>query len=94
MIPRFNRVAEGQALVDLVVGSASLAGSFDDPGLLELAEDALDGALRDPDGLGDVAHSNVRVPGNAEQYVPVITKESPCRPVFVGKALTHMTSFT
>jgi hypothetical protein len=51
---RLDRVAEGHALVDHLVGSATLA----DPGnwarLLELAQDSLRGPLRDADSLGDL----------------------------------------
>ena len=74
-----ERVAQGQALVDFVVGSAPLAGSHDDAGLLQLAQDSLDGTLGDADCLRDLTDPNVRVAHDANQHMPVITEESPCR---------------
>lgn len=71
-------MAERKALVDMVVRATALASPRDGPCLFELAQDPLHGSLRDANRLCDLADSNVRVACDAQQYMPVITQESPC----------------
>lgn len=46
-------------------------------GLDEIPDDALDGALGDPQPLGDVDHPDVRVLGDAQQHEQVVGDERP-----------------
>ena len=73
----FHRVAQGQIPVDLVVCSPALAPTRNDAGLFELAQDPLNRSLGNTDGLGNLADADVRVASDTEQYVAVITQESP-----------------
>lgn len=93
-MPSFDRVAQGLALVYFVVGSAPLAGAHNHTRRLQFAQDSLDSTFGDADSLGDFAHPNVRVPNDADQYMPVITKESPCGGGFWGPVGIHLTSIT
>lgn len=89
-----DRVAQRQVLIHLVVGSASVARSDDDTGLLQLSKNSLHCTLGDAYSLRDFADANVWVSHDADQDVSVITQESPCRGVFLGRFGIHMTSFT
>jgi len=74
---RFDRVAKRQLAVDLVVRSAPVSTPRDHARFLELAENPLHRAFGNPNGLGDLAHANVRITGDTDQYVTVITEETP-----------------
>lgn len=58
-------VPERETLVDVVVGASAPTPSRDHSGFLELTQDPLDGALGDPDRLGDLTDADVRIPGDA-----------------------------
>lgn len=90
----FDRVAQGLALVHFVVGPAPLAGAHDYTGLFQFAQDSLDSTFGDAYSLGNFAHPNVWVPNDADQYMPVITQESPCGGGFWGPVGIHLTSIT
>ena len=45
----------------------------------EVAEDALRGAFRDPDPVGDVARAGFRVARHGEEHVRVVREEVPLR---------------
>ena len=49
----------------------------------QIADDALDGALRDPDLGGDVPQPNLRVARDAEQDLCVVREEPPRRALLV-----------
>ncbi len=87
-------MAQGQVLIHLVMGSAPLARSNDDTGLFQLSQNSLHCTLGDAYSLRDFADANVWVSHDADQDMPVITQESPCRGVFLGRLGIHMTSFT
>jgi len=89
-----ERVAQGQALVDFVVGSTPLAGSYDHAYFLQLAQYSLHRTLGDADRLSDLTDPNIRVPDDANQYMSVIAQESPCGGVFWGRLDLHRMSFT
>jgi len=91
---RLDRVAQGEALVDLVVRSAALAGPLNDASFLQLAQDSLDCTLCEANGLRDLPDTNVRIARDADQYMAVITEESPCREALWSWFGIHMTSFT
>ena len=63
--------------MDRIPRSATLSGAIDHPGVLELTEDSMHRTLGNPYRLGDLAHSDVGVPSDADEYMTVITKETP-----------------
>ena len=63
--------------MDLIPRSATLANTVDHPGVLELTEDSMDRTLGNPHRLRDFADSDVGVPGDAHEYMAVITEETP-----------------
>ncbi|MEH3055355.1 MAG: hypothetical protein PGN13_15355 [Patulibacter minatonensis] len=51
-------------------------------GLDEVGHDPLRRALGDPDALGDVAHADVGIAGDADDDVRVVGQEGPLRHAF------------
>ena len=72
-----DRMPQRLVTVDFVVRSASVATSRDDLGLFELAQNPLNRAFGDTDGLRDLPDADVGVTSYADQYMAVIAKESP-----------------
>lgn len=72
-----ERVAERAPSLHAVVVAPTLAPPLEKPVDLEVRENALNGALGDPDELGDVADACPRVGGDADQHVGVVRQEGP-----------------
>jgi hypothetical protein len=77
-VVRFDGMSKRKALVDLIVGASALASPRNDACLFELTQDPLHCSLRDTHRLSYFSDPDVRVSGDAQKYVPVITQESPC----------------
>lgn len=73
----FDRMAKREVLEDLIVGATALTASPNYTRRFELSKDPVDGTLGDPDGVGDLTDSNVRIPGYTQQHMAVIAQESP-----------------
>ena len=76
-------MSQREAGSDLVVVATATANSRDVSGLLQLPDDALHGALRDADQIGNVAHPNLRLARQTQENVRVIGQERPRRPRLV-----------
>jgi hypothetical protein len=72
-----GRVAHLLLAVDRVVVASADAADADVAGVGEVGDDFLGGPLGDPDLLGDVAESDLRVAVNAEQDLRVVADEAP-----------------
>ena len=72
-----GRVAHVPVFVDSVAVPAALALAVDVPGVDEVGQDALRGALGDADLVGDVAKPDVRCAGDAQQHLGVVGEEAP-----------------
>jgi hypothetical protein len=70
--------------VDGVFVASPDAFPFYVPRVNELGDDPLRGPLRDPDLLGDIAKTYVRILGDAEQHLSVVRQECPCRSLIVA----------
>ena len=70
-------VAHGDLGVDAVVVAAADSFAFHVAGFDQVGDDALRGALGDPDGLGDVAEADVGFALDAEQHLGVVREEPP-----------------
>lgn len=70
-------VAQRQIRLHLVGVAPALTGAAQVPGVDELADDALGGALGDPDDRCDVAKAYPRIPRDAEQDVSMVRQERP-----------------
>ena len=77
LVIELRRVAHLALAVQRVTASAPDPLTPHVPALDEVGDDPLDGALGDPDGLGDVAQTRVRVMGDAEQDLRVVGDEAP-----------------
>ncbi len=71
-------VAHGDVGVDAVVVATADPLAFDVAGFHEFGDDALGGSFCDPDALGDVTESGVRVLVDAEEDLGVVREEPPC----------------
>jgi hypothetical protein len=70
-------VAHVSVLVDAVAVAATVALALDVSRLDEVGEDALCGALGDPDLLGNVSKPDVWGAGDAEEHLRVVGEEAP-----------------
>jgi hypothetical protein len=75
----FDRVPQRESLVDLVVGPTPVAPARDDASLFQLAQNTVNRPFGDSDREGDLAHPNVRIPGDTDQDVSVIAEKAPGR---------------
>ena len=74
-------VAHVPVLVDAVAVAATVALALDESRVDEVGEDALRGALGDPDLFGDVSKPDVWRAGDAEEHLRVVGEEAPGLPV-------------
>ena len=72
-----SRMSHRAVPVDLVVVPTADATSPEETGLDELGDDALRGALRDPDVFSDVTQAYPGVLGDPEQDPRVVRDERP-----------------
>src|SRR6185312_6173640 len=72
-----ERIGQRQVLDDGVVAAAPAPLARQVTGLDELVDDAVRGALGDPDALADVAQATARVVRDAEEYLRVVAEERP-----------------
>jgi hypothetical protein len=70
-------MSKGQLAVDGVVRTTARSLTGDDPRLLQLAEDALNGAFGDAYRLSDFPDADFRVAGDADKDMPVIAEKCP-----------------
>ena len=70
-------VAHRCPAVDEVVVAAADAAAIDNPGLDEISDDPLGGALGDSDLDGDVPERDVDVLGDADEHLGVVGQECP-----------------
>ena len=76
----FEGVPEGCRGVDFVVGSPADTLAEDRSPVFEIGENLQDGAFRDSDGHGQVAHANARVLRHGNEDVGVVAQERPGMP--------------
>ena len=62
---------------DVVAIPTPFAMAGETPGHLQVLHDALHGTLRDPDLVGEIAQSQLRVAGQADEHVAVVGEERP-----------------
>jgi hypothetical protein len=72
-----ERVGDGALGLDRVVVAAAHAPPGDVAGVRELADDAVRGALGDPDRFADVAQAGAGVLGEAQQHGGVVGEKGP-----------------
>ena len=58
-----------------ITPTVTLSGEIS--GLVELADDPVDGTLGDPDLIADFAEANARVVRDAEEHLGVVAEEGP-----------------
>jgi hypothetical protein len=68
-------VAKRDLTMHLIDVAPALAGPREIALALELADDAVGGALGDPDAVGDLAEPHSRIPGDAQEDVRVVGEE-------------------
>lgn len=72
-----GRMAHLRPSIDGVVIAAADPLAPDIPALDQIGDDALSGALGDPDPFGDVAHAHAAVARDAEEDLRVVGDEAP-----------------
>lgn len=82
-------MAQGHRGVQSVAVAATLAHALKVAGIFEFPDDALCRALCDSHQLGDIAQSNIRIFGDAQQHVGVIGEESPVRHALSLSSTAH-----
>ncbi len=86
-----HRVPHGQLGIERVRVASAVARAFEVAGFDQVGHDALGRALGDPDGVGDIADANARIPGDAQQYMRVISQERPA--LHAGSLARDATNF-
>src|SRR5205085_791756 len=74
-----ERIGDRTVGLDRVVAAAGTAFARDEAGGGEVADDAVDGALGDPDRLAELAQPDPRVLRDAEQHQGVVGEKRPAR---------------
>jgi hypothetical protein len=77
LVPVLGGMAHGGLGIDAVVIASTDSFAFDVAGFDQVGDDALRGALGDPDDQGDVPEADVRVALDAEQHLGVVREEPP-----------------
>src|SRR2546429_9480493 len=72
-------IGHGKVGLDRVVVAAAVALARDVPGGGEVADDAMGGALGDPDRLADLAQADAGILGDAQQDLGVVGEKRPRR---------------
>jgi hypothetical protein len=70
-------VPEPESSVDAVFVPSSLPGDADGPGVLEIADYALDRPFGDTNAKGNFPENNIRVRGKTQENVAVVGEEGP-----------------
>jgi hypothetical protein len=83
-----KRLGERQVCGDRVVVSSPAALAQDVPGFDELADDPMSAPLGHAHSLTDVAHSNARIVGNADEHLAMAAEERPGRGLGLGRRKT------
>jgi hypothetical protein len=74
-----DRMTEREVFPHLVPVPATMTGTHQITGLLEVRDDALHRALRDPDPLRDVSHPDFRLLYDAQKNVRMVGEKRPFR---------------
>lgn len=74
-----DRVRERQVLVERVSVPSPLSLPRDVSRGHEIANDAVDGTLGDPDTFADVSQARFRIAGDADEDLAVVGQEAPLR---------------
>ena len=88
-----NRVAQRMMTMHDVRVSPAVALTGDKAGGLELGHDPLHRTLRDPDPVRDVAETDLRILGEAEENVGVIGQEGPVKNAIGHRAELRRSEF-
>ena len=73
----FDGMPQGHGNAHFVPVPTTPSISLDISGLFQIRDDALNGPFGDPDATGHVAHHNLGIGGDAEQYVRMIGEKRP-----------------
>jgi hypothetical protein len=82
-------MTQWQLAVDLIAIPPACADAFQILACLEVCQDALDGALGDPNHFGDLAQRRVRMARNGQQDMPMVADECPAGATNVWRFQTH-----
>lgn len=85
-------MAKAGAAIDLVAVAAANLRPINVALGDEIGNDPLGSSLRDPDALGDVPCTAIRVAGDTQQHVAVVGEKNPARPSFPISFVGHGSS--
>ena len=74
---RLERMPQGNPGMNAIAVAAAVAGTLQNASLLQFSHYPQHGTLGYPDPLGDVAHGQILIRSDTDQYMGMVTEEGP-----------------